>query len=281
MADEVYQDNVYAEYKKFISFKKVAMEMGSVASALELISFHSASKGFMGECGIRGGYMELHNIDPEVKAQMYKLASITLCANTLGQLSIGLMVNPPRPGDESYEMYVNQRDSIISSLKRRATKLSAALNALEGFDCTPSEGAMYLFPNIHLPKTVEDAAAQKGMPPDTFYCMELLEATGIVTVPGNGFKQKDGSYHFRTTFLPPEEYMDIVIMKMSTWHKEFMTKYRQPEALDQTMSSPTSIFIPAEVTALIGLSACSGIAFITLRWYATTSIIIEQPILAT
>jgi len=50
MADEVYQENVYVkESKPFNSFKKVLMEMGSKYDGFELASFHSISKGFMGE----------------------------------------------------------------------------------------------------------------------------------------------------------------------------------------------------------------------------------------
>jgi aspartate/methionine/tyrosine aminotransferase len=33
-------------------------------------------------------------------------------------------------------------------LKRRATKLAAFLNTLEGYSCNHSEGAMYLFPQV-------------------------------------------------------------------------------------------------------------------------------------
>ena len=33
------------------------------------------------------------------------------------------------------------------------------------------------------------AAKETGKAPDFFYCMQLLEETGIVTVPGSGFKQ--------------------------------------------------------------------------------------------
>uniref|UniRef100_A0A8C6XN99 Alanine aminotransferase 1 n=1 Tax=Naja naja TaxID=35670 RepID=A0A8C6XN99_NAJNA len=50
MADEVYQDNVYAEGSEFHSFKKVLFEMGpKYSETVELASFHSISKGFMGE----------------------------------------------------------------------------------------------------------------------------------------------------------------------------------------------------------------------------------------
>jgi alanine transaminase len=222
LADEVYQENVYNSGKRFTSFKKVAMDM---RADVELISYHSASKGFIGECGIRGGYLELHNIDPAVKAMLYKLASISLCSNTNGQISIGLMVNPPAKGDESYENYIQERDGILESLKRRAIKLADALNKLEGVTCNPAEGAMYVFPQIRLPKGAVQAAEEESLPPDTFYCLKLLEATGITTVPGTGFKQKDGTFHLRTTFLPSEQEMDVVVERITRFHADFMTRY--------------------------------------------------------
>lgn len=42
---QVYQENVYAEGKKFHSFKKVARSMGVQENELILISFQSVSKG--------------------------------------------------------------------------------------------------------------------------------------------------------------------------------------------------------------------------------------------
>ena len=38
----------------------------------------------------------------------------------------------------------------------------------------------------------------KGMEPDAMYCYQLLEETGICVVPGSGFGQKEGTYHFRS-----------------------------------------------------------------------------------
>ena len=55
---------------------QVSMELGST---LELVSYHSTSKGYIGECGMRGGYFEACNIDNAVMEQMYKVASISLC----------------------------------------------------------------------------------------------------------------------------------------------------------------------------------------------------------
>lgn len=41
----------------------------------------------MGECGIRGGYTEVINLDPDVKAMLLKSISAMLCPTTLGQVS--------------------------------------------------------------------------------------------------------------------------------------------------------------------------------------------------
>lgn len=52
MADEVYQDNIYHPGKPFVSFKKALRDMPSeYADNVELVSFHSISKGQTGECG--------------------------------------------------------------------------------------------------------------------------------------------------------------------------------------------------------------------------------------
>ena len=51
---------------------------------------------------------------------------------------------------------------------------------------------MYSFPQIRLPPRAIEAAKQAGKVPDVFYCLRLLEATGISTVPGSGFGQKEG-----------------------------------------------------------------------------------------
>ena len=67
---------MYAEGAEFVSAKKVAMDCR--LKNLQIVSFHSTSKGLIGECGRRGGYMELHRIDPYVQSQLYKLASSDL-----------------------------------------------------------------------------------------------------------------------------------------------------------------------------------------------------------
>jgi len=232
MADEVYQNNIWTSTLPFHSFRKVAAEMGfkeeydASGKGLQLVSFHSCSKGFLGECGLRGGYFELFGIDPEVRAQIVKLASISLCSNTLGQLATGLMVRPPAEGEPSYPKYKEERDAILSSLQRRAEALSTAFGKIPGMSCQPIAGALYAFPSIDLPKKYIAEAEKKGQVADAMYCMSLLEETGIVCVPGSGFGQEEGTYHFRTTILPSEDDMPQVIESISRFHKKILKQYK-------------------------------------------------------
>lgn len=130
---QVYQDNVYADGCQFHSFKKVLFEMGpEYSNTVELASFHSTSKCYMGEwvaftlwptehsvlvlmpslclrCGFRGGYMEIINMDNEVKAQLSKLVSVRLCPPVPGQALMDLVVNPPQPGEPSHDNFMKVR----------------------------------------------------------------------------------------------------------------------------------------------------------------------------
>lgn len=74
-----------------------------IADTVQLISVHSISKGISGECGLRGGYFEIHNFLPEIKEVIAKMKSIELCSNTVGQIACTLMVDPPRRDKESEE----------------------------------------------------------------------------------------------------------------------------------------------------------------------------------
>lgn len=179
----------------------------------------------LGECGLRGGYMELTNFDQGTLDQVYKAFSVSLCSNLPGQFMTSLMVRPPQPGDPSYELFAEEQNGIFESLRRRSAKLVTALNAMEGVSCNDCEGAMYAFPRIRLPPNAVAAAESKKLSPDTLYALELLDATGICVVPGSGFGQEDGTFHVRTTFLPPENKMEEVIERMKVFHEDFMAKY--------------------------------------------------------
>ncbi|XP_023679571.2 alanine aminotransferase 2-like [Paramormyrops kingsleyae] len=226
MADEVYQDNVYAEDCQFHSFKKVLYEMGpEYSDIVELVSFHSTSKCYMGECGFRGGYMEVINMDPEVKAQLTKMVSVRLCPPVPGQALLDLVVNPPQRDEPSYSTFIEERAANLRDLATKAKLAQEAFNRIPGITCNPVQGAMYCFPRISLPERAVAEAREMGQAPDMFYCMKLLEDTGICLVPGSGFGQMDGTYHFRMTILPPTDKLKIVLDKVKEFHQSFTQHY--------------------------------------------------------
>ncbi|XP_040442848.1 alanine aminotransferase 1 [Falco naumanni] len=226
MADEVYQDNIYAEGSAFHSFKKVLFEMGPPYSeVVELASFHSVSKGFMGECGFRSGYVEVVNMDPDVQQQLAKLVSVRLCPPVPGQILLDTVVDPPQPGDPSYELFIAEKKAVLSALAHKARLTQEIFNQVPGIRCNPVQGAMYSFPRIELPPRALAAAKAQGQAPDMFFCMKLLEETGICVVPGSGFGQREGTFHFRMTILPPTEKLQVLLEKLSSFYTKFVKEY--------------------------------------------------------
>jgi len=228
IADEVYQENVYAAGCAFHSFAKVMHAMGDTETPL--FSLHSVSKGFLGECGHRGGYLEMRNIPDDVAAEFIKLQSIALCANVPGQLSTWVMVAPPKPGEESYPRYCQERDAILQDLKTKAEILGAGVSAIPGMSVDVPQGAMYAFVRFELPD--EPGVDVSAMSPaerqayetrkDERYCLALLEATGICVVPGSGFGQLPGTLHFRTTFLPPRDQIQALVARLGEFHRQYV-----------------------------------------------------------
>jgi aspartate/methionine/tyrosine aminotransferase len=226
IADEVYQENVYDPSLRFHSFAEVMWE--TQEREVSLFSLHSVSKGFLGECGHRGGYLELRNIADDVLAEFVKLQSISLCANIVGQISIYMMVAPPTPGEESYGIYAGERERVLSDLKAKAEILGRGINAIEGMSVDIPRGAMYAFVRFELPERLETesmSAAQRATHTDqrdSDYCLALLEETGICVVPGSGFGQYPGTFHFRTTFLPPKDEIEELVVKLKKFHHRYV-----------------------------------------------------------
>ncbi|KAJ9398040.1 hypothetical protein DTO282F9_4950 [Paecilomyces variotii] len=225
IADEVYQTNVFVG--EFTSFKKRLRELQKAVPGrydhVELASLHSVSKGMVGECGHRGGYFELVGFHPDVAAEIYKFISIMLCPPVIGQCLVELMVNPPKEGEPSYELYQKEYTGIRDGLHKRALALYEAFKKMEGVECQEPQGAMYLFPTITLPPKAVEAAKAKNRFPDEFYCLRLLDATGVCVVPGSGFGQKEGTFHFRTTFLAPgTDWVERIVK----FHGEFMAEFK-------------------------------------------------------
>lgn len=212
IADEVYQENTYGG--KWHSFASV-LGMEDVA----LFSLHSVSKGFYGECGHRGGYLEVRNA-PKVEGTkldmldiLLKQASVNLCPNTMGQMMVDLMVRGPEPGSPSEPQFIEEKKRVLVDLETKAKMIRAAFDEMEGVRCFGRTGAMYLFPRLDtLPQGKNDFD----------YCMALLEETGLVTVNGAGFGQAPGTQHLRIAFLPPVEAIAEILPRWIDFHRRWL-----------------------------------------------------------
>lgn len=49
--------------------------------------------------------MEVINLHPDIKGQLVKLLSVRLCPPVSGQAAMDIVVNPPVPGEESFEQF--------------------------------------------------------------------------------------------------------------------------------------------------------------------------------
>uniref|UniRef100_A0A4W4GZ72 alanine transaminase n=1 Tax=Electrophorus electricus TaxID=8005 RepID=A0A4W4GZ72_ELEEL len=185
MADEVYQSCMIGEGMEFCSYKRALMEMGApYSNMVELASINSISKGLMGECGLRGGYVELVNFDPSMKQNIFKLFSAMPCASLMGQIALHVMVDPPRPGQPSYPLYTNVRlegFSLVLTL--------GVLNSLPAITWQPVMGGMFAFPRVSF------SQAERGQEPDVMYCLRLLEDEGLCFLPGYELGMTEGIYH--------------------------------------------------------------------------------------
>ena len=113
-----------------------------------------------------------------------------------------------------------------------------------GSGCTPALGLSRILRDVHTCSPLHPCCLCCQLPWASQHCTpahplhpppppppppalpQLLEATGIVTVPGSGFGQEEGTFHLRTTILPPEEKIADFIKLFVDFHKDFMAKYK-------------------------------------------------------
>jgi alanine transaminase len=137
-----------------------------------------------------------------------------------------LMCNPPLEGvgEETRELYMKEIDGVYNSLKRRAKLVTEGLRKMRNVTVNDVEGAMYAFPRITFSRKAIEAAGQQSV--DQFYCLEMLKNTGIALVPGSGFKQREGTYHFRiTTLILPETRLTASLESLGKFNEKFHQMY--------------------------------------------------------
>ena len=138
-------------------------EMGE--TDISLFSLHSVSKGFLGECGHRGGYLEIRNIPDDVLAPVHQAAvdqPLRECQRPDRHVSDGGAARSPVT--RATRRTSRERDAILASLKAKAEILGDGINAIAGMSVDMPQGAMYAFVRFELPpeQGVDAAAHDPG-----------------------------------------------------------------------------------------------------------------------
>ena len=74
------------------------------------------------------------------------------------QVVTDALVNPPRPGDPSYDLYHKEMSAIISSLRNKARLVHQRMNGIPGVQCNEIQGSMEAFPRVDIPHEAWDDA---------------------------------------------------------------------------------------------------------------------------
>lgn len=193
-ADEIY-DKLLMDGKKHVS-------IASLDSEVPMITFGGLSKnymvpGFRIGWGIVSGARE--TLADYVEA-INKLLRSRLSANHPEQYGIA----PSLLGDQSH------LEVAMKKLTTRRNLTVEMMNSISGITCVAPEGAFYAFPQIH------------GIKDDEDWTKKLIQETGVVVVPGNGFGQVPGTNHFRIVFLAQEQILEKAYKAIGEFHQRYI-----------------------------------------------------------
>ncbi|XP_069579214.1 alanine aminotransferase 2-like, partial [Brachyistius frenatus] len=229
LVDEVHQDSVYGPDGEFISYKKVLFEMDEeLSETVELVSFNSISAATAGECGLRSGYMEVVNMDPQVMHFVETSLCTDISAPVTGQLALDLTLRPPKPGDASYDAYRRETFVTRATLSQNAQRAQQLLDRLPGMSCQPATAGIFIYPRLYLPSEIREQAELLGVEADVLYCQKFLEEEGVIAGAGH-HAGTTGSHHLRLCVLVPPDTLEEVLARLRSFHLRLVDEHREPE----------------------------------------------------
>ncbi len=191
ICDEIYDNIVFDEQYTSI---------GRVASDAAVVLLNGFSKGYL-MTGWRCGYICLNSDSRKLdglRENVPKLARVRISSNLPVQIAAIQALRGPQ--DHIKEM--------VQKLRKRRDYVVKRLNSINGISCKLPRGAFYVFPKIELEHRWKD---------DREFVLDLLDSTGVLTVPGSGFGREFGAGHFRIVYLPPENALEEAMDKLETF----------------------------------------------------------------
>jgi len=192
-ADEIYDKLIFGD-KKHVS-------IASLNPDAPVITFNGLSKSYLAP-GFRIGWGIVSgaaSIVKEYDEAINKLLRARICANHPEQYAI----KPALEGDQSH------LTDVLERLEQRRNITTDMLNSIPGISCENAEGAFYAFPRLDIEET------------DSAFVQKLIQETGVVVVPGDGFGQVPGTKHFRVVFLPPLDVLEKAFSLIGKFMKSY------------------------------------------------------------
>uniref|UniRef100_A0AAV2KXC5 alanine transaminase n=1 Tax=Knipowitschia caucasica TaxID=637954 RepID=A0AAV2KXC5_KNICA len=257
LVDEIYQDFIFEDMVEFTSYKKMLYEMGPPYSdTTQMAYFHSISS--IGEGGFRAGYMELVNIDAEVKHFVDTMLCTDISTSVMGQLVLSLMVRPLKPGDPSYCTYTEEKKDIAQTLRRNCRRACEVLNNLPGVSCETVLAGIYLYPCVNVPTAVMKQAMDKRVEAGAVYCAQLLTEQAVLVGPSCSHGPPTGTYHFRLCILIPSDVLDEALSRIQKFHQSLLESDPTSSVLD--MAGRTTPAAQTRIDLASGDPHSAGIA---------------------
>ncbi len=191
-------DEIYDE----IVFDNAFDGIGKIAKDTPVILLNGFSKTYS-MTGLRCGYMCMNNSSRQLdslRKNIFKLARVRIASNFPVQIAANAALNGPQ----------NHISEMVQKLKKRRNLVFKRLNEINGVYCKKPKGAFYLFPEIDL---------QNKWKSDLEFVIDMLNATGVLTVHGSGFGTS-GSNHFRVVYLPQESVLEEAMDKIDLFLKK-------------------------------------------------------------
>ena len=206
MADEIYDGITYDEAK----FEPLA----AIAGDVPCLSLGGLSKVHRA-CGWRIGWALLSGEATRLGDYHHALdllGALRLCANVPGQFAVPAALNGP----DTITPLCIEGGRLYES--RRAVVNACAQS--EHLQLVLPQGALYAFPAV-----VGDAASAFD---DHAFALELLEAEGVLVVPGSSFNVQYRN-HFRVTLLPEAATMGEVFRRIDSLLERYAQAKRQQD----------------------------------------------------
>lgn len=183
-----------------LTFGARGPDLMALRGDVPVIVGYSMSKVFIFP-GARCGYLAFHGKELEgVRDGAARLGRARLCSNHPIQHAFLAGLTGP----------MDFLPGFLAKLRERASITSKRLSGMPGLSCVPPQAAFYAFPKIVRSVWKNDLA----------FVMDLLEATGILTVHGAGFSSAlDGPY-FRIVYLLPSAELEAAYDAMERFMRE-------------------------------------------------------------